>query len=159
MYDYKKGKDRDFPSLYQYHFLIKHPTGFSMWLWAIEIDWHRLADNGVLSGMFAALIWCRGRDWCLSKGRWQENAASIWGKKEERDVGSVCAPNYGVCVERGEGKEFVSYDLHYWPSHSYKVNAASRAGRLGSFSYVSIWWEILDSRSCWLSARPQSPLR
>lgn len=54
------------------------------------------------------------------------------------EAGSVCVSNFGVCVGRGKGKGFVSYDLRYRPSHSYKVDAASRAGRLGSFSYVSI---------------------
>lgn len=43
----------------------------------------------------------------------------IQRKKEERGVGCVCAAESGVCVGRGEGKYFLSYDLHQRPSHRY----------------------------------------
>lgn len=63
----------------------------------------------------------------------------IYRERKEREKWNLFVfLTLGFVFGRGEGKGFVSYDLRYRPSHSYKVDTASRAGRLGSFSYVSI---------------------
>lgn len=128
---------------------------FLMRLGAVEIrltkahrQWHI-----VMRCLPQALIWCRGRVWGLCRGHGRQNAASI---QRERAEGSVCVSNFGVCVGRGEGVWKLWFTLKTPPI---EVVAASRAGQLGSSSYVFIWLEILDSKSFWLPARPQSPLR
>lgn len=92
------------------HFFIKHPAGFY-----IEM----------VQTMAIVCDVCHGPN--LMQRR--QNAASTQSKKEEgeRDVFVLLTLVFVLEVM-----------IYTRPSHSYKVNAASRAGRLGSFSYVFI---------------------
>lgn len=119
----------------------------SMRLRALEMNWRRLADNGVLSALFAT-----GPNRMQRQRSGSDNTLqpSVHRERERKRGVCLCFWLWGLCWEGGEGGGFVSYDLHYGPSRSYKAGAP--------FSYVSIRRQILDSKWCWLCARPQSPL-